>query len=168
MKIFFRNLGIALGLTIISVFVNHALGFNTVRHDIGDITRNAVTILFWCSIFLTVVQMRAVAGPEHNFLTAFRSGFLYSVLFSAAFALFMAVYQHLINPAFYSTYRTHFESKLLAARLAPELVAIKLRNFDMYYNGQPPTYILLFLSMGMGGAILSAIAAALYRKPRTP
>ena len=45
MKIMFRNLGIALVLAIISVFVNHALGFNTVRHDIGDIARNAVTVL---------------------------------------------------------------------------------------------------------------------------
>lgn len=167
MKIFFRNLGIALALTIVSVFVNHALGFNTVRHDIGDITRNAVTILFWCSIFLTVVQMRAVAGPEHNFLTAFRSGFFYSIFYSAGFSLFIAFYQHVINPQFYPTYRAYFERKLVEAKIAPDVLAAKLRQFDMNFNGEFPTYILLFLFMGMGGAILSAIAAALYRKPRT-
>ncbi len=166
MRVMFRNLGIALILTIISVFVNHALGYNTVRHDIGDITRNAVTILFWCSIFLTIVQMRARAGEEHNFLIAFRNGFLYSVFYSGAFALFIAVYQHVINPQFYPTYRVYFEKKLVEAKIAPELLAAKMRQFDMSFNGDFPTYMLLFLFMGMGGVILSAIAAVLYRKPK--
>ena len=60
-KILFRNVGYALLLTFASVMINHFLGFNTGRHDIGDITRNAVTIVFWCSIFLTIVQVRAAA-----------------------------------------------------------------------------------------------------------
>jgi hypothetical protein len=166
MKILFRNLGIALVLTVISVFVNHALGFNTKRHDIGDITRNAVTILFWCSIFLTIVQMRAIAGEDHNFLSAFRNGFLYSVFYSGAFAIFIAFYQHVINPQFYPSYRLYFEKKLIEAKIAPDLLAAKMRQFEMSFNGEFPTYMLLFLFMGMGGVILSAIAAALYRKPK--
>jgi len=166
MKIMFRNLGIALVLAIISVFVNHALGYNTVRHDIGDIARNAVTVLFWCSIFLTIVQMRARAGQEHNFLTAFRNGFLYSVFFSGGFALFIAFYQHVVNPQFYPTYRAYFEKKLIEAKIAPEMLAAKMRQFDMSFNGEFPAYMLLFLFMGMGGVILSAIAAAIYRNPK--
>lgn len=165
MRILFRNLGYALVLTIISVFVNHALGFNTERHDIGDYSRNAVTVIFWCSIFLTIVQIRAISGTEHNFLTAFRYGFFYSVFFSAAFALFMVFYQRVINPQFYPTYRQFFESRLVSAKLAPELIASRLRQFDMSFNGDFPTYVLLFLYMAMGGAILSAIAAAIFRNP---
>jgi Protein of unknown function (DUF4199) len=166
MRVMFRNLGIALVLTIISVFVNHALGYNTARHDIGDITRNVVTILFWCSIFLTIVQMRARAGAEHNFLIAFRNGFLYSVFYSGAFAAFIAFYQHVINPQFYPTYRLYFEKRLVEAKIAPELLAAKMRQFDMSFNGEFPTYMLLFLFMGMGGVILSVIAAGLYRNPK--
>lgn len=166
MRILVRNLGYALLLTWLSVAVNHLLGFNTVRHDIGDITRNAVTIVFWCSIFLTIVQIRAVSGEEHNFLNAFRSGTLYSLFYSAAFSISMAFYQHVINPQFYPTYRAYFESRLVAAKLAPDLIAAKLRQFDMRFNGDFPTYMLLFLFMGMGGVILAAIAAAIYRRPR--
>lgn len=166
MKILFRNLGIALTLTFLSVLVNHALGFNTTRHDIGDITRNAVTILFWCSIFLTIVQIRAASGDEHNFLNAFRNGFFYSVFYSAAFSLFIAFYQRVINPQFYPTYRAYFEKRLVEAKVSPELLAAKLRQFDMSFNGDFPTYVLLFLFMAMGGVILSALAAAIYRKPK--
>jgi hypothetical protein len=166
MRVMFRNLGITLVLAMISVAANHLLGYNTVRHDIGDITRNAVTIFFWCSIFLTIVQMRARAGAEHNFLIAFRNGFLYSIFFSAGFALFIAFYQHVVNPQFYPTYRAYFEKRLVEAQIAPELMAAKLRQFDMSFNGEFPAYMLLFLFMGMGGVILAAIAAALYRRPR--
>jgi magnesium-transporting ATPase (P-type) len=165
MKIFFRNLGYALVLTIISFFINHALGFNTERHDIGDYSRNAVTVIFWCSIFLTVVQIRAVSGDEHNFLSAFRYGFFYSVFYSAAFALFMVFYQRVVNPQFYPTYRKFFEEQLNAAKLSPELIASRMRQFDMSFNGDFPTYVLLFLYMAMGGAILAAIAAAIFRNP---
>lgn len=166
MRILGRNLGYALLLTIASVFINHALGFNTERHDIGDITRNAVTVIFWCSIFLTVVQVRAISGEDHNFLNAFRTGTLYSVFYAGAFSLFMVFYQHVINPQFYPTYRKYFETRLVAAKLSPELMASRLRQFDMNFNGDFPSYMLLFLFMGMGGIILSAIAAAIFRKPR--
>ena len=148
-KILFRNVGYALLLTLVSVMINHFLGLNTTRHDIGDITRNAVTIVFWCSIFLTIVQVRAAAGAEHNFLNAFRSGTMYSVLYSGGFALFMVLYQKVINPQFYPTYRQYFENKLLAAKLAPELIASRMRQFDMSYNGDFPTYILLFLYLSL-------------------
>ncbi|AFM11285.1 DUF4199 domain-containing protein [Turneriella parva] len=165
MKILFRNLGYALLLTIISVFVNHALGFNTERHDIGDYSRHTVTVIFWCSIFLTIVQIRAVSGDDHNFLTAFRLGFFYSAFYSAAFALFMIFYQRVINPQFYPTYRKFFEDRLVTAKLSPDLIASRMRQFDMSFNGDFPTYVLLFLYMAMGGAILSAIAAAIFRNP---
>lgn len=166
LKILFRNVGYALLLTFASVMVNHFLGFNTARHDIGDITRNAVTIVFWCSIFLTIVQVRSAAGAEHNFLNAFRSGTMYSVLYSAGFSLFMVLYQKVINPQFYPTFRQYFENKLIVLKLSPDLVASRMRQFDMSYNGDFPTYMLLFLYMAMGGVILSAIAGAIYRKPK--
>ena len=165
MKILFRNLGYALLLTIISVFVNHALGFNTERHDIGDYSRNAVTVIFWCSIFLTIVQIRAASGDDYNFLIAFRWGFFYSAFYSAAFALFMIFYQRVVNPQFYPTYRKFFEERLVAAKLSPDMIASRMRQFDMSFNGDFPTYVLLFLFMAMGGAILSAIAAAIFRNP---
>jgi len=164
-RILFRNLGYALLLTTLSVAVNHGLGFNTERHDIGDYSRNAVTVIFWCSIFLTIVQVRAISGDEHNFFAAFRLGFFYSAFYSGAFALIMAFYQHVVNPQFYPTYRKFFEDRLIAANLTPELMASRLRQFDMNFNGDFPSYMLLFLYMAMGGAILSAIAAAIFRNP---
>lgn len=166
MRVFFRNLGMGVLLAIGAFFVNHWLGFNTTRHDIGEISRNAVTVILWCAIFVTIAQMRATAGAEHNFISAFRNGFLYSVFFSGIYALFMALYQHVINPQFYVTYRTYFESKPAVAKLAPEVLAATMRQFDMNYKGDFPTYMLLFLATGMGGVILSAIAAAIYRNPK--
>lgn len=165
MLILLRNLVIAFLLTVVSVLVNHLLGFNTARHDIGDLTRNAVTVIFWCSIFLTVVQIRATAGTEHSFMHAFRNGSLYSVFYSAVFAVFMVFYQHVVNPQFYPTYRAYFEGKLTAAKLAPDLIAVRMRQFDMNFNGEFPSYVLLFLFMAMGGVILSAIAGAIFRNP---
>lgn len=165
MTILLRNYAIAILLTLASVFINHLLGFNTERHDIGEYARNGVTAIFWCSIFLTVVQVRAVTGQEHSFMHAFRNGSLYSVLYSASFSVFMIFYQHVVNPRFYPTYREFFEARLKAAQIAPDLVAIKMRQFDMSFNGDFPTYVLLFLYMAMGGVVMSAIAGALFRNP---
>ncbi|MBS0617082.1 MAG: DUF4199 family protein [Spirochaetes bacterium] len=165
-RIIFRNLGVTLLLAIASVFVNHALGYNTLRHDIGEHSRNAVIAIFWCAIFLTIVQARAVSGSEHNFMAAFRNGSIFSALFAAAFAVFMAFYQHVVNPQFHATYRKFFEAKLAAAKIATDIATIKLRQFDMTYDGQFPTYILFFLTTAMGGMIMAAIAAALFRKPQ--
>ena len=165
MIILLRNYTVAFFLTLISVLINHLLGFNTERHDIGEYARNGVTAIFWCSIFLTVVQVRAVTGQAHSFMHAFRNGSLYSVLYSASFSVFMVFYQHVVNPRFYPTYREFFEARLKAAQIAPDLVAIKMRQFDMNFNGDFPTYVLLFLYMAMGGVIMSAIAGALFRNP---
>jgi hypothetical protein len=166
MTILLRNYAIAILLTFTSVLINHLLGFNTLRHDIGEYARNAVTAIFWCSIFITVVQVRAITGQEHSFMHAFRTGSLYSVLYSASFSVFMVFYQHVVNPRFYPTYREFFEARLKAAQIAPDLMAIKMRQFDMNFNGDFPTYVLLFLYMAMGGVIMSAIAAAIFRNPR--
>lgn len=165
MPILLRNYAIAILLTLASVLINHVLGFNTERHDIGEYARNGVTAIFWCSIFLTVVQVRAVTGKEHSFMHAFRNGSLYSVLYAASFSVFMVFYQHVVNPRFYPTYREFFEARLKAAQIAPDLMAIKMRQFDMNFNGDFPTYVLLFLYMAMGGVIMSAIAGALFRNP---
>jgi len=165
MNILLRNYGIAFLLTLASVFVNHLLGFNTERHDIGEYARNAVTVIFWCSVFLTIVQVRAASGSSHSFLTAFRTGCLYSVVFAASFSLFMVFYQHVVNPRFYTTYREFFAARLNEAKIAPDLVALRLRQFDMSYNGEFPAYMLLFLYMAMGGVIMSAIAGAIFRNP---
>lgn len=165
MRILFRNLGYALLLTFASVFINHLLGFNTERHDLGDTARNSVTIVFWCSIFLTIVQMRPYHGSEHNFFMAFKGACIYVVLYSGAFAIFVAIYQHFINPQFYPTYRIYFEKRLVEAKIPAKLLAVKMRQFDMNFNGDFPSYLLLFLYMAMGGVILSAIGAALYRNP---
>lgn len=165
MIILLRNYAFAFFLTLVSVLVNHLLGFNTERHDIGEYARKGVTAIFWCSIFLTVVQVRAITGKEHSFMHAFRTGSLYSVLYAASFSIFMVFYQHGVNPRFYPTYREFFEARLKAAQIAPDLMAIKMRQFDMTFNGDFPTYVLLFLYMAMGGVILSAIAGALFRNP---
>lgn len=168
MNILLRNYGIAFVLTVASVFVNHLLGFNTERHETGEYARNAVTAIFWCSIFLTVVQIRAASGNEHSFMDAFRNGSLYSVLYSASFSLFMVFYQKVVNPRFYPTYREFFEARLKAAQIAPDLMAVKMRQFDMTFNGDFPTYVLLFLYMAMGGVIMAAIAGAIFRNPVKP
>ena len=165
MTIVLRNYAFAFLLTLVTVFVNHLLGFNTERHDIGEYARNAVTAIYWCSIFLTVVQVRAVSGADHSFMHAFRTGSFFSVLYAASFSLFMVFYQHVVNPRFYPTYRDFFAARLNEAKIAPDLVALKLRQFDMSYNGEFPAYMLLFLYMAMGGVIMSVIAGAIFRNP---
>lgn len=166
MNIIFRNATVAFLLTVAMVLINHLLGWNSVNHSTGEFARHGVTAVFWCAVFLTVVQTRAAAGVDHSFINGFRNGSLFSVSYSALFALFMAFYQHVVNPDFYPTYRRFFENRLKTANLGSELIAIKLRQFDMNYNGEFPSYVLLFLYMAMGGVIMAAIAAVMFRNPR--
>lgn len=163
-----RNYAWSFLLTTIAIFINHILGFNTHRHEIGEYSRHAVTVIFWCTIFLTIVQIRAQNRLEHNFMNGFRYGCLFSVLYSASFSLFMLLYQKAINPQFYTTYREFFAARLKTAGINPELAELKLHQFDITFNGDFPSYVLLFLYMGMGGVIMSAIASAIFRNPVNP
>ncbi|HRP70546.1 MAG TPA: DUF4199 family protein [Turneriella sp.] len=166
MKIFFRNLLIAYLLTFSGYMLLHVIGFNTTDHNKGDIARTSLVVISWCMIFVTIVQMRALETETHHFLTAFRYGFLFAVFFSLGFTLFLVLYQHVINPKFYSTYRTYFENRLLTAQISAETLSTKMRQFDMSYDGKFPSYLLFFLSNGMGGIVTAAIAAAIFREKK--
>lgn len=164
--ILLRNVFFAVLISIVNMFVAYAAGFNSTRHEIGETVRNLVFVFFWCGIFLTIVQMRARAGTQHSFIDAFRNGILFSFLFSIFYTLFIALYQLVIDPQFYATYRAFFEGKLRSLGITGDLLAMKMRTFDLAYNGGPQTFLLLFLYTAMSGAPIAAIAAALFRKPK--
>ncbi|MBV6492430.1 MAG: hypothetical protein LDLANPLL_00423 [Turneriella sp.] len=162
-KIFVRNLLIAWVLVFIAYMALHFLGFNSTHHERGDLLRSVLVIFPWSLIFINTVMLRALSGKEHNFLVALRFGFLFAIIFSLGYTLFIAFYQHAVNPDFYSTYRTYFEERLAATKPSTEVMETKMREFDISYNGAFPSYLLFFISSAMRCSLAALLAAALYR-----
>jgi len=165
LKLIFKNITLTIFLAVSLIMVSHILGYNTVRHDIGEILRNGIIFILWSGIFATIVQSRLIQPNEHSFVRGFSTGAAFSACFSIIFSIAMAAYQTMINPTFFSTYRAHKLAQLERAGIKDQALLIQMRKFDLLFNGEILSYILLFLLMMMGAFLISAIAAFLYRNP---
>ncbi|MBK9730952.1 MAG: DUF4199 domain-containing protein [Chitinophagaceae bacterium] len=158
-----KYLAIAIGFAVVWILLEHVLGFNTARHEIGQYTRNATMIFFWVTIFLVIRETKKSQGNQLTFLQGFKTGVMYTVLFSLAFVLIILLYVQLINPDFYVTYKEFTMNQLVASHATPKQIKDAMREVDMSYNGSFQSYAVLFLFSTIFGVVISLIAALIYR-----
>jgi hypothetical protein len=154
---------IALGITFVWIIIEHLAGWNTKRHDIGQYTRMLPMILFWVLIFVTVNQSRGERSP-YTFNEGLRDGMLMSLIYCAGFTIMIAFYQKFINPEFFETLKAYTLEQLKARNASEAEIRESLSNMDMSFNGSAISFFLLFVFSFGWGVILSAVAAAVYRK----
>ncbi|MBX7109361.1 MAG: DUF4199 domain-containing protein [Chitinophagales bacterium] len=162
-RIVLKYLIMAIGFAVVWILIEHVLGFNTARHEIGQYTRNATMIFFWVTIFLALRETKKNQGHQLSFMHGFMLGAMYSILFSLAFVIVILLYVKLINPAFYATYREFTLNQLIASHATPKAIKEAMHEVDMSYNGSMQSYVLLFLFSTLFGVFISLIAAFVYR-----
>lgn len=166
-RVVLKYLAIAVSFAIVWMLMEHVLGFNTDRHEIGQYTRNATMIFFWVTVFLLMRETKKRQGHQLTWLQGFSLGVVYTLLFSLAFVILLLLYVQFINPEFYVTYREFTLHQLVASHATPKEMKEAMHEVDLSYNGSFQSYALLFTFSVIFGVVVSMIAALIYRtKPQ--
>jgi hypothetical protein len=162
-----RTVLILLAITIVWTLLEHVLGFNTSRHDIGQYTRMAMPFFFYIGIGIAVMKKRRQQGNRLGFSEGFRTGMAVTVFFSLLSTLWLALYAEVINPDYKPTLLAFEKQKLLASGATPGEVDNALAQADSMSGGSVTSYVYLFVFMFIAGVIVSLLAALVMRKTRT-
>ncbi len=154
---------IALAISTVWIMIEHFMGWNSTRHDIGQYTRMLPMVLFWVLIFVTVNQSRG-QRETYSFNEGLRDGMLMSLLYCAGFTIIIFMYQRLINPEFFETLKIYSLEQLRASNASEAEIEKTIKEMDMSFSGSIVSFFLLFVFSFGWGLILSLIAGAVYKK----
>ncbi|MCW3087642.1 MAG: hypothetical protein JWQ78_1028 [Sediminibacterium sp.] len=158
---------IALVISIAWTLIEHVLGWNTTKHEIGQYTRMAGAFVFYILIFAAVAETRRQQGGAMSFGEGFTTGAILSVIYSIGIAAWYALYGEVINPQYKTSLMAFERSKLEAVNATPDAIAAKMKEVDMSTGGSVLSYILLIVFMAIFGLVLSAIAGLIFKRKKT-
>ena len=154
-----------LAFTIVWILFQHAMGFNTTRHDIGQYTRMVTMIVFWVAIFVVVKNERRNRGSI-TFIEGWKAGLISSLIYCIGFTIFIFFYQKFINPEFYPTFKEYTLNQMQMQHATQQQIDAKMNEIDMSFNGLAISFVMLFVFSLMLGMVISAIAALVYRSKK--
>jgi len=120
-----------LGISIIWTIIEHFLGYNTTKHEIGQYTRMLVAIVFYILVVLAIYQVRKQQNGALRFVEGFKTGTIVSVLYSAGVSIWYALYGEIINTQYKPSLLAFERSKLEAAHATPDIIAAKMKEVEM-------------------------------------
>lgn len=161
-----KNVSISLGIIasitfILWVCVEHALGYNTTKMETGEYTRLASAFLFWLFIVLTLILKKNEVGAGLTFAQSFKAGVLMVIVYSFITAIWLAIYQHFINPDFYPLIKQFSIDQMKASGKSELQIADSMKQIEMSYNGSALSYLLYFVFSSIMGIVIALITSAI-------
>lgn len=128
-----KNISVRFGLIasaafILWVCIEHALGYNTTKMEIGQYTRLESAYLFWLLIIITLIARKKQPGGVITFPECFKTGIIMVIIYSTVTAVWLAIYQHFINPEFYPLVRPFSIDQMKAAGKSEADIASTLKK----------------------------------------
>ncbi|CAF5222376.1 unnamed protein product, partial [Rotaria magnacalcarata] len=104
--------GIAASLAfIIWVLIEHALGFNTTKLKMGEITRLASVFVFYLFIIICIWRKKQSTNGHLSFAQGMEAGTIMVIIYGMITAVWLAVYQHFMNPSLFENMMLMTEEK---------------------------------------------------------
>lgn len=144
------------GALIVYVLIEHLLGFNTTRHDIGQYSR----MLEWLFPILgTYYGIRQKRTDQFGVLTygqGVRTGLLVSLILAALAALWALLYLAAINPEFLDTLIRFERSSMAAAGAIEPEIAPTIERLRWIYSlpVMPIVYLIAATAVGTLSALV--------------
>ena len=131
--------------------------------ETGQYTRLASAYMFWLFIVITIVFKKKQLGGVISFAEGFKTAIVMIVIYSFITAIWLAIYQHFINPDFYQLIK-QFSMDLLKSERKSELeIAEAMKEIDMMYNGSALSYVLYFVFSTVAGGAIAFITSLITR-----
>ena len=166
-----KNISVRFGIIasisfILWVCVEHALGFNTTKMETGEYTRLASAYLFWLFIVITIIVKKKEMGANITFAQSMKTALLMIVVYSFITAIWLAIYQHLINPDFYSLIRKFSADQFKQEGKSMLETSEALKEIDMMYNGSAFSFFMYFVFSTIAGSVIAFIASLIIRSKK--
>ena len=161
----FRLAIVALIFSIAWIGFEHAMGYNTTRHDIGQFTRLLPAFVYWAFLFIAVRNEKRRTG-QLSFLNGWKAGNVTSLVYSIGFAIIIMIYQQFINPEFFETFKTFSLAELQSNQATQAQIDSAMKEIEMSYSGSATSYLLLFVFSFVWGVVLSSIAALIFKSKK--
>ena len=166
-----KNISVRFGIIVSLAFilwvsVEHLLGYNTTKMETGEYTRLASAYMFWLFIVITIVFKKKQLGGVISFAEGFKTAILMIVIYSFISAIWLAIYQHFINPDFYLLIK-QFSMDLLKREEKSALeIAEAMKEIDMMYNGSAFSFFMYFVFSTIAGSVIAFIASLIIRSKK--
>jgi hypothetical protein len=157
---------ITLIITIVWTMIEHVLGYNTTKHEIGQYARMVGAVIFYITVFMAVYATRKQQGGSLTFGEGFKAGAIVTVIYSLGVAVWYALYGEVINTQYKPTLLAFERAKLEAAHATPEAIAAKLKEVDMTSGGTVMSYLFLIFFMSLFGFVLTIIASLIFKRKK--
>jgi hypothetical protein len=152
--------------SVIWTLIQHVLGYNTTKHEIGQYTRMVGSFVFWILVFVTVFSLRKQQGGALSAGEGFKAGVLMSFIYSVGIAIWYALYAEVINTQYKPSLMAFEKAKLEAANAAADTIAAKMKEVDMTSGGTVRSYLFLVCFMMLFGIVLSLLAALIAKRKK--
>jgi hypothetical protein len=155
---------IAFVFTVIWTMIEHVLGYNTSKHEIGQYTRIIPTFVYWGCVIAGIIAAKNRQVEKISFKELMNTGVGISLIYSLLLTGWYALYAEVINKDYKSSLIAFERSRLLAANATSEEVADKIRQVDMQTGGSVRSYLMLFAFMVLFGLGITLITSAIVRR----
>lgn len=157
--------GLIFGIAVMAyVMVEHFMGFNTVRHDIGEYTRLGSIIIPVLALFFGIREKRNKDfGGHMTLVQGVKTGVLIAFVQTTLTTLFFFLYAEIINPDFLNTVIEYQRTKMAQAGVLENEIRTAINQIRTMYSIplQPVFQMIIGL---LYGTVFSAIFSLFLRK----
>jgi Protein of unknown function (DUF4199) len=150
---------------VLWVLIEHLLGFNTSRMEIGEYTQPIIAIVVLIFLFFGIREKRNKDfGGTLTFLQGLKTAFFISLFYALLQGLWFAVYSKIINPE-YATLLFQFQEKQLAAAgKTPEQIVDEMAMAKMIFGNVAVQFVFFILSTTTVNTVVGAIMTLFLKK----
>lgn len=156
------------GIVVIYVLIEHVLGINTTRHDIGQYTRLAGILVPILGIFFGIrAKRKNELSGTISFGQGVKTGFIIAVIQTTLTTFWFWFYGTIINPQFLDTMLAFERGQMLAAGIAPDIINASVEAKRAFFT--VPKFQIFQEVLGISyGTLFAAIFSAFMRtrKPK--
>ncbi|MEO6830619.1 MAG: DUF4199 domain-containing protein [Chitinophagaceae bacterium] len=155
---------IVFAISVVWTLTEHALGFNTTRHDIGQYTRQVPAFIFYGSIVLAIWQLRKSQQNSLRYGQGILLGLNLTMIYASLLTIWYALYAEVINKQFQSSLLAFREAQYAQSGASADNLAEQLRIDTLSSGGSLGSYVLLFAILLLFGLCVSVVAGLALRK----
>jgi hypothetical protein len=158
-------------ITVIWTMIEHVLGYNTTNHAVGKYTRLLTAFVYFFMVGRAIWVVKKRQQNTLTFADGFKTGSLLSVIYSALVTIWFLFYGEVINLQYQSSLIDYEKKRLIASKVSPEEIILRLKEVEKSSGGSVQSYLLLFVFMMLFGIVIAIIVSTILsrkKKEKTP
>jgi hypothetical protein len=156
---------ISVAALIIWVTIEHLLGFNTTKMEIGQYTQPVIAIVAFVILFFGIREKRnKIFNGQLTFIQGLKTAFFISLFYSILQGGWFALYSNVINPDYSRLSLLFQEKQLLAEGKTVEQISSELSMSKKIFDGGLIQFGFFIISVTLFNTFVGLIITLFLRK----